>query len=575
MAYSSKEIIDYLLANPSMSDADIASAMQTYNVTPSQMAQAVGLPVEEIQTRYNDAAPSVYTAENVNKLADQILSQGTTEAWTGGLPPEKAALYMADELAKSGVTDIAQVAKGDDGIINSMTGEKLISGYGERTGGNLWSGSYEGKGNTGFGVNFDESGKPVFYTQGASSSDTKDIARIIQAGLLLSGAGGALGGALGLTGAAASGVGTGLISAGGTALGGGNLEESLKSGLLSGGLAYGGSLLTDAITKATPIDASNMTQAQLNDALETQLIDEMQSAGLSKDQINAFLDDMGIGQGVVTPANVSTPVTDAGGVTVTAPATPSISNVLNTIAATVPETVITADRPSTVKDVVNSIIGTTTNIPETVITADRPTTIKDVINSVVATTPTTPTIPETVITADKPTSIPDVIGATIPLITPTTPLTPTPVTPTTPTKPTETLTTSDIIKLIGAGTTLAAINSATSTPTTTPQYPIIPIPENWATPPKTGVAPYTPLTPINFGNRNLLIGTQWEKFLDPNYGKVPEPVQYSQPSNLSYNDLMGILGSKQGMPSPSSLSINDIISGIQNQYGQTPTSTVG
>ncbi len=70
MAYSSKEIIDYLLANPSMSDAEIASAMQTYNVTPSQMAQAVGLPVEEVQTRYNDAAPSVYTAENVNKLAD-------------------------------------------------------------------------------------------------------------------------------------------------------------------------------------------------------------------------------------------------------------------------------------------------------------------------------------------------------------------------------------------------------------------------------------------------------------------------------------------------------------------------
>ena len=174
MAVTSQQILDFLLANPGMSDAEIASAMQTYNVTPAQMAQAVGLPVEEVQTRYNEAAPSVYTAENVNKLADQILSQGTTEAWTGGLPPEKAALYMADELAKSGVTDITQVAKGDNGIINSMTGEKLISGYGERTGGNLWSGSYEGKGNTGFGVNFDESGKPVFYTQGASSSTLKD-----------------------------------------------------------------------------------------------------------------------------------------------------------------------------------------------------------------------------------------------------------------------------------------------------------------------------------------------------------------------------------------------------------------
>jgi hypothetical protein len=83
------------------------------------------------------------------------------------------------------------------------------------------------------------------------------------------------------------------------------------------------------------------------------------------------------------------------------------------------------------------------------------------------------------------------------------------------------------------------------------------------------------LPAINFGDRNLLRGTQWEKFLSPNYGKVPAPVQYSQPSNLSYNDLMGILGSRQGMPPASALSINDVISGIQNQYGQTPTRTMG
>jgi hypothetical protein len=173
MAYTSQQIVEFLLKNPGMSDTDIASAMQTYNVTPAQMAQAVGLPVQEVQTRYKEVAPSVYTPENVNKLADQILSQGTTEKWTGGLPPETAARYMADELAKSGVTDITQVAKGDSGIINVMTGDKLVSGYGERTKDNLWSGSYEGKGNTAFGVNFDESGKPVFYTQGASSSTLK------------------------------------------------------------------------------------------------------------------------------------------------------------------------------------------------------------------------------------------------------------------------------------------------------------------------------------------------------------------------------------------------------------------
>jgi len=112
-----------------------------------------------------------YTAENVKKLAAQILAQNTTSKWTGGLAPEKAAMYMADDLAKSGISDISQVGKGEAGIINKATGEQLQSGYGERTKDNLWSGSYEGKGNTGFGVQFDAKGNPLFYTQGASSND--------------------------------------------------------------------------------------------------------------------------------------------------------------------------------------------------------------------------------------------------------------------------------------------------------------------------------------------------------------------------------------------------------------------
>ena len=112
-----------------------------------------------------------YTAENVQKLAAQILAQNTTSKWTGGLPPEKAAMYMADDLAKSGISDISQVGQGENGIINKATGEQLHSGYAERTKDNLWSGSFEGKGNTGFGVQFDAKGNPYFYTQGASSND--------------------------------------------------------------------------------------------------------------------------------------------------------------------------------------------------------------------------------------------------------------------------------------------------------------------------------------------------------------------------------------------------------------------
>jgi hypothetical protein len=115
------------------------------------------------------------TAENINKLARQILAQGTTSKWTGGLDPQKAAMYMASDLAKSGVTDISQVGRGKEGIVNKLTGEQLVSGYGERTGGNLWSGSYEGKGNTGFGVQFDAKGNPLFYSQGASSNDLVNL----------------------------------------------------------------------------------------------------------------------------------------------------------------------------------------------------------------------------------------------------------------------------------------------------------------------------------------------------------------------------------------------------------------
>jgi hypothetical protein len=168
-----QKVFDLVVANPKITDVEIASAMQTYNVTPAKLAQSFGLSVADLQSRYKAAAPSVYTAENVNKLASQILAQNTTKTWKGGLPPETAARYMADDLAKSGISDISQVSKGTSGIVNAMTGDKLISGYGERTKGNLWSGSYEGAGNTGFGVQFTESGAPIFYTEGASSSTLK------------------------------------------------------------------------------------------------------------------------------------------------------------------------------------------------------------------------------------------------------------------------------------------------------------------------------------------------------------------------------------------------------------------
>lgn len=297
----------------------------------------------------------------------------------------------------------------------------------------------------------------------------------------------------------------------------------------------------------------------------------------------------------VTTPTVTTPAVAEQVVTSNKPVTnQEVASIVSTLiptitpvqAAVIAEQVITAKSPVTTQDAVNAVVATltptvttpTVTTPEVKVTAQKPVTTQDVINTIAATLPitpavTTPVVPEQTITAQRPSSITDVItAATIPLIQPSTPLTPTQVTAEKP------LSDSDKIRLAQIGLTTAGLLGAgavASSGSGGTQYPIVPIPPEFTTPKPTGVAPYTPLTPINFGDRNLLIGTQWEKFLNPNYGKVPEPIKYAQPTGLSYNDLMGILGSKQGMPSRSTLSINDVISGIQNQYGQTPTSTMG
>jgi len=51
MAVTSAQIVDFLLANPGMTDAQIVAAMETYGISPSQMATAVGLPEGQIAAR--------------------------------------------------------------------------------------------------------------------------------------------------------------------------------------------------------------------------------------------------------------------------------------------------------------------------------------------------------------------------------------------------------------------------------------------------------------------------------------------------------------------------------------------
>lgn len=51
MAFTSQQIVDYLLANPGMTDAQIVAAMETFQISPAQMASAVGLSEGEVVSR--------------------------------------------------------------------------------------------------------------------------------------------------------------------------------------------------------------------------------------------------------------------------------------------------------------------------------------------------------------------------------------------------------------------------------------------------------------------------------------------------------------------------------------------
>jgi hypothetical protein len=138
-------------------------------------------------------------------------------------------------------------------------------------------------------------------------------------------------------------------------------------------------------------------------------------------------------------------------------------------------------------------------------------------------------------------------------------------------------TSADLAKLMSTlglvGSTISAIQAANTPKTYT--YNLAD-PSTWGSPVYNKTPnPVTPMTPLDFGNKEMLRGTQWEKFLDPNYGKVPAPVQFNQPTNMGYNQLMNILGTGRDVLPSQSLSINDVISGIQNQYGQTPTGSMG
>jgi hypothetical protein len=244
--------------------------------------------------------PTVDTSV-IDNLTKQILAQNTSDKWQGGVNAQTAAKDMAKIMAGIGITDIRQFGiieapasvevkqDGKGGYIdeqgkpvdpslvtpqsyqteggeisyytapigksqnfgNKLTGELVPNTYGERQGGNAFGGTYEGKGNTGYRVDFTPDGTPIFYTTGASSSDVQDWMPLLQLGLAVTGAGGLLGNALlgsGASQVASNVLGNAILGGTTTGIAGGNILK----GALTAGAAAGIAPATEMVLGKIP-----------------------------------------------------------------------------------------------------------------------------------------------------------------------------------------------------------------------------------------------------------------------------------------------------------------------------------
>jgi hypothetical protein len=471
---------------------------------------------------------------NIDNLIKQIQSQGTTDKWTGGYGADAATKDMARILDSIGITDINQfgpvtkqvelyMGEGVDGTPiyqtqeeqtfgNKVTGQAVPVTYSERQTGNAFGGTFEGKGNTGYRVDFTPDGKPVFYTTGASSSNAAEIIKpFATMALLAAGLGGLESlGAAGATGGAAAG------SAGAAGMTAAELAQlDLALGGV-GGSAGATSLGNALLTGATVPTVTSLTGGS---GLLTGT-----AGGITADSVAAKLAEgatgMGGGSGLLgsamTEAELAQLDLALGGSGGSAGAA-ELGNALATGAPTVTNTALTGG-----SGIFTGAAGGIT--PESVAAK---------LNEGAATA-------SNVANAAK-----SGLGV------------------------------SDAIRAAGVVATIAGANKALEGGGSG-GFPIVPIPSDWTSPIKpTGTAAFTPLAPIDFGNKEMLRGTQWEQLLSPDYGKAPAMPTSTNPSNMTFNELTKILGgSRESIPTQN-LSINDVIAGIQSQYGQTPQGSMG
>jgi hypothetical protein len=142
-----------------------------------------GQPVQEVANDYGGGisyfAVDKYGESIPVDKSQLVKSKGYTVTVGGGEDYNTVFVPLTPEQEKSIKDGKVSIPTGDTRIINKDTGAALLTNYSERTTGDKWSGTFAGDGNTGYGVKFNADGVPIFYTQGASSSDLGKIAPLL------------------------------------------------------------------------------------------------------------------------------------------------------------------------------------------------------------------------------------------------------------------------------------------------------------------------------------------------------------------------------------------------------------
>jgi hypothetical protein len=228
MAVTSAQIVDFLLANPGMTDAEIVTAMETYGVSPAQMAQAVGLDEGAVAARVGAVIPpnqAVLLGDTYVQAVNQVIGSGEDQQ-VGAL--ENVITYKASENQAGGnvnyysptgeyqQTTQQQAVAGSflEGLGQAITDPVVLAALA----GGYASGLFGGAGALGGAATVGSTGLTM--------------AELAQLDLALGGAGGTAG-ATALANSLTTGALTGTLT---------NLTGGSGVGALTGGLATGGAV---------------------------------------------------------------------------------------------------------------------------------------------------------------------------------------------------------------------------------------------------------------------------------------------------------------------------------------------